>query len=606
MISFLKRYRQLIIKSIAVIVLTVGLSFSLSLPAWAGVDDFHFKSLDVEYRLSTDEEKRSVLEVKETFVAVFPDFDQNRGMVRAIPLSYQGHSLSLQLGEVYRNGQPAPIAKDSVEDGFRRLEIRDDNYIHGENTFEINYTMRDVTLSPDDDSSIQEFYWDVNGTGWGQTFESVRAVVFLEEGLVDKLTGRAACYTGYEGSNAGACSVEHTPEGGFVIEANKPLLARQNLTLAIGFDAETFAPYQLTSWQKTLVLLAKVATVVLAVIVVGLMIKRVRLGGGVKNKSAIVTQYLPPKELDVLQSAVLLNAPTKAATATLIDLAVRHKINIKEIKGSGIFRHQKDYKIEVIDDTDLTANEKAILRSYLQKDVALGSSMVIKRNDDNSKIATDVYSARDKAFKHLKELGYYQDPPEKSKLFNFALLAMVLSIANAALSIWLNSQFLLDDSAWLMAAAPIVAVATVGIAVSLASMRLKTKTGADVVHYLKGLEQYIKLAESERLAFAQAADTAQTVPGETEAERRVVLYERILPYAMLFNLEKTWSKVLEAVYEETGTVPAWYIGTGAFSASDFSHSLSSFSSSASSSSSSGSGGGGSSGGGGGGGGGGGC
>jgi uncharacterized membrane protein len=86
----------------------------------------------------------------------------------------------------------------------------------------------------------------------------------------------------------------------------------------------------------------------------------------------------------------------------------------------------------------------------------------------------------------------------------------------------------------------------------------------------------------------------------------VVLYERILPYAMLFNLEKTWNKVLEAVYQEAGVTPDWYIGTGSFSASDFSKSMSDFSSSSSSSSSSGSSGGGSSGGGGGGGGGGGC
>ncbi len=601
-----KHYKSAVIKAIAVIFVAIFYGLNLSAPVWAGVDDFYFKSLDVEYRLSIDEENRSFLKVKETFVAVFPDFDQNRGMVRAIPLSYQNHSVDLQLGEIYRNGQKAPIAKDSTEDGFRRLEIRDDNYIHGENTFEINYTMRDVTLSPDNNSSIQEFYWDVNGTGWGQKFESVRAKVFMDDKLVDKLTGESSCYTGFFGSTEKDCLIRQDLDGSFVFEASAPLLARQNLTLAIGFEAGTFAEYQLTDGQKLLVKVAEIAPIILTIMLLGLIIKRIQIGSGAKNKASVVTQYLPPENVDVLQSATLLSSPIKAAAATLIDLAVRHKINIKEVENSGIFGiKSKSYKIEVIDTKGLTLNETLILQSYLQKDVVVGNSRELKKNESDTRIASGIQEAQAKAYEDLKTLGYYQDPPEKKKLVSWSVVLMLLSIANLVLTIKLSSEYLLERE-WLAFVAVVLVFSGISILISLASMRLKTEKGADVTHYLKGLERYIKLAEAERLAFNQSADTAQTVPGETEAERRVVLYERILPYAMLFNLEKTWNKVLEAVYEETGVAPDWYVGMGAFSASDFTQSLSDFSSSASSSSSSGSSGGGSSGGGGGGGGGGGC
>lgn len=604
----LEHHQQVIAKSFLVLVLSIILGIGLSTSVWAGVDDFYFDSLDVEYHLSVDEENRSVLKVKETFVAVFPDFDQNRGMVRAIPLSYQGHSLNLELGEVYRNGRVAPIAKDSIENGFRRLEIRDENYIHGENTFEINYTMRDTTLSPQDNLSIQELYWDVNGTGWGQPFESVRATVFLKDDLIDRLTGDSACYTGYEGSNAKDCLIERTPEGGFIIETLESLSPRQNLTFAIGFQAGTFAEYEMTETQKLMVKIAELAPIALSVALAGLLFKRVKLGGGAKKDAAIATQYLPPEKLDVLQSATLLNATAKAATATLIDLAVRHKINIHEIKSEGVFKfnRQKDYKIEVIDDKELTANEKAILSSYLQTDVVKGAFKELRKYDSsNSKIASGVQLAQSQAFQDLKTIGYYQDPPEKKKLISWTVIIMLLSIVNVALTIKLSSDYLLERE-WLVFTSAVLVFGSISILVSFALMRLKTDIGADAVHYLKGLERYIKLAETERLAFNQAADTAQTMPGKTEAERRAVLYERILPYAMLFNLEKTWNKVLETVYEETGTTPDWYIGMGSFSASDFSKGMSDFSSSSNSSSSSGSSGGGSSGGGGGGGGGGGC
>ncbi|MGI6612359.1 MAG: DUF2207 domain-containing protein [Candidatus Nanosyncoccaceae bacterium] len=604
----LKYYRQVITRSFLVLVLSIILGVGLSTSVWAGVDDFYFDSLDVEYHLSVDEENRSVLKVKETFVAVFPDFDQNRGMVRAIPLSYQGHSLNLKLGEVYRNGGVAPIAKDSIENGFRRLEIRDDSYIHGKNTFEINYTMHDTTLSPQDNLSIQELYWDVNGTGWGQPFESVRATVFLEDGLINRLTGESACYTGYEGSNAKDCLIERTPEGGFIIETLEPLSPRQNLTFAIGFQAETFEPYQMTNVQKILVVVAKIMPIVLLAALIALTIKRVKLGGGAKKDAAIATQYIPPKGIDVLQSATLLNATTKAATATLIDLAVRHKINIKEVEKPGLFGlKSKNYKIEVIDTKDLTPNEILILHSYLQKEVEVGSSRELKKDESDTRIATGVQAAQTTAFNELKELKYYQEAPEKKKLIMASIIIMLLSITLTIFGGWLSSNYLIDkEGLWLPFVAMALVVASVVILISFATMRLRTNKGADVVHYLKGLEQYIKLAETERLAFNQSVDTAQTVSGKTDTERRVVLYERILPYAMLFNLEKTWNKVLEAVYQEAGVTPDWYIGTGSFSASDFSKSMSDFSSSSSSSSSSGSSGGGSSGGGGGGGGGGGC
>ena len=108
------------------------------------------------------------------------------------------------------------------------------------------------------------------------------------------------------------------------------------------------------------------------------------------------------------------------------------------------------------------------------------------------------------------------------------------------------------------------------------------------------------MAEAERLAFNQSVGGAMR-----DAHDRVVLYERLLPYAVMFGLEKSWGEVLNAVYQEADCVPAWYFGAQAFNASSFANSIKSFSSvasSASSSGSSGSGGGGFSGGGGGGGG----
>ena len=165
-------------------------------------------------------------------------------------------------------------------------------------------------------------------------------------------------------------------------------------------------------------------------------------------------------------------------------------------------------------------------------------------------------------------------------------------------------------------------------------MRPLTERGREARDHLEGLRLYIRLAEADRLRVLQSPSgalrvdrpAAAPVAVGTEAaasgapattaliDPTVVLKlnERLLPYAVLFGLERQWVRELAELYEARGETPGWYAGRDGFDAARFSVAVSSFSSasssswsgSSSSSSSSGSGGGGSSGGGGGGGGGG--
>src|ERR1041385_4566843 len=61
------------------------------------VQNFSFQSFNAQYYLSKQADGSSRLDVKENLLAVFPDFDQNHGILRAIPERYQGHTLSLRI-----------------------------------------------------------------------------------------------------------------------------------------------------------------------------------------------------------------------------------------------------------------------------------------------------------------------------------------------------------------------------------------------------------------------------------------------------------------------------------------------------------------------------
>src|SRR5690606_13456105 len=142
----------------------------------------------------------------------------------------------------------------------------------------------------------------------------------------------------------------------------------------------------------------------------------------------------------------------------------------------------------------------------------------------------------------------------------------------------------------------------IGVIAMLAGHRPLTRAGAELREHLLGLREYIELAEADRLRMLQSVTGAERISGAGGGDV-IKIYDRRLPSAVLFGLEKEWAKELGRYYDENP--PDWYNGSSGFHVAAFSAGLGSLSSSvstsysgsSSSSSSGGSGGGGSSGGG---------
>lgn len=122
--------------------------------------------------------------------------------------------------------------------------------------------------------------------------------------------------------------------------------------------------------------------------------------------------------------------------------------------------------------------------------------------------------------------------------------------------------------------------------------RRRTKKGYDARFHLLGFKEFLSVTDTERFAFHNAPDKSPE------------LFLEYLPYAIAFGVEKEWAAVFKDISIPN---PEWYGGgasVAAFSATDFTESMSALSSTLASTGSTGSSGGGSVGGGGGGGGGG--
>ncbi len=93
-------------------------------------NNFRISNFVIDYELSKDSEGRSVLKTTETITAEFPDYDQNHGLERALPTSYDGHPVDLKLNTVEAQGASAKYS-ESDSGGVKLLRIGDaSRYVH--------------------------------------------------------------------------------------------------------------------------------------------------------------------------------------------------------------------------------------------------------------------------------------------------------------------------------------------------------------------------------------------------------------------------------------------------------------------------------------------
>lgn len=561
--------------------------------ARADVDDFTFESLDVEYQLGRTDDGTSTLTVVETFVAVFPEFDQNHGMRRIIPDSYQGAPLHPRLVSITdENGAPRPSEVES-DDGAYSMTSRDPGFVHGRQTYVFTYTLENVTHSFADTGS-DEFYWDVNGNDWAQSFGRITARVTMSDELEAARTGQQSCYVGGFGSTQ-TCPIADVDGG---VEASVDgVQPYETMTIAIGFESGTFAEfdpaYLASPWgwlQGGVALLGLGGSIVWAVVA------RRRHLRDEPGRPVIIAEYTPPRAIDALESAVLLGYTTKAIPAEVLEQAVVGSIRIEE--GPPKWFGGTRLKAVLVDPSRADGDGRMLLPGLFPMGVP-GEEFEFGRTD--TRFSTTAQKVLKAATTELTTRGLRRPVPVSVRAW-----PIVLAIVSAALVIMLGVAAL---SAFVMPLVPIVliiaAVFTVFLVSGLLARKPLTAAGAEVRDHLLGLKQFIAWAEADRIRMLQSPQGAERVAVDVSDPRvKLKLYEALLPYAVVFGQEKQWAAELAVLYGD-GNAPVWYTGSAGFNAAAFSSGISNLSTSASSSSSSGgSSGGGSAGGGGGGGGGG--
>ncbi|MCR2810897.1 MULTISPECIES: DUF2207 domain-containing protein [unclassified Microbacterium] len=562
------------------------------------VEDFSFESLDVEYTLGRDPDGASTLLVQERFVALFPEADQNRGMRRTIPETYLGAPLHPELVSITDgNGNPREAETDS-EDGEYSMTSRADDYVHGAQTYVFTYRLQNVTRFFQD-TGVDEFYWDVNGTAWPQEFGRVNVRVTVPADLAGSLTGSQACYVGSQGSEQ-TCpiSTEAAADGAAaIVAAAAPVYAYQTVTLAIAFEEGTFTAFDSSylaspwGWVQGIGGLGVLAAVLFAIVT------RARRLRDAPGRRTIIAEYTPPPGIDSLESAVLLGHTTKAIPAEVLEQAVVGSIRI--IEGTRKLFGGVKLKAQLIDPSRADGDGMLLLEGLFP---ALEPGAEYEFGGTDTRFSSAAQKILKLANQELTQRGLRREVPASVRAWPVLIAIGALILVAFAGAFALGSA--VDPGVPILMI--IGAVLGLLIVIGLISRKPLTAAGAEVRDHLKGLKEFIEWAEADRIRMLQSPEGAERVRiNPRDPAEMLKLYEVLLPYAVVFGQEKQWAEQLAVLYEQNHS-PGWYAGSHGFSAASFAAGISSLSASSSSSASTsgGSSGGGSAGGGGGGGGGG--
>ena len=531
-----------------VLTILLGLLTAVLLPASAAADvnDFSYSSWDARYDISLDDEGRAFARVTETLVAEFPEFDQNKGIVRGFPQRYEGAGLSLDIVSVTdADGGPVPFETDT-EDGMLYVLTGTDEYVHGSTTYVIEYTMRDFMVTGSA-SGNDEFYWDLLPVDSTQDIGRFRADIAISPDLAAALTGDTACYQGRQGSTA-TCALEgpRDEDGAqvFTVQSGERA-AGDGVTVAIGFTAGTVTqpparePNALADFGPAVLGGTAVAVAGGAWASIGLFARRRRRATGI-----VVAQFDVPDDMPPLVAAPLIPGAPNPIPAQLVHLAVRGAVRLED---------EQNGDRPAVRLIDRDAAPARLDRATVDA-VFTGDRTVRTIPAKSTKFAKRMAKLVKRGSAEVASRGWTTKERSRAAIV-FGWISVALFAAALALFLWAASR---DRELLALGVVAMIVTFVVVLITSFAAFgthTVLTRAGAEQHEYLLGVREFIRVAEADRLRMLQSYQGAERRrDGSVDV---VHLYEKLLPYAMLFGEEKSWGRVLDTAYSDTGDGPSW-------------------------------------------------
>lgn len=455
-------------------------------------------------------------------IVVFFDLCRH-GIIREIPFSYrlptgERYKLRIAVEEVLADGAPVPV-RLSTEEGNLVLRIGDPNLlVSGPVVYTIRYRAARA-LRPYGEEV--EFYWNAVGHAWEWPIDHARVVARLPSGMPEDAV-RIMGYQGVRGSQE-PFMLSWTGDG--FLGETAGLAPGEGVTVAVRLP-EGYVRLP-GAWQGFLWFLQDNAYAGIPVLVLLGMTALWCYRGRDPRKGTIAPAFSPPKGIGPAEAGTLVDdrMDLRDLTATIVGLAVKGHLRIREVWEDGEDKEPQDYELIRAEGREpKTPFEEALLSALL------GGAESRRLSDLNYKLYEQVPGLTTRLYMDLTERGYYSGNPERVRG-----LYRGLGIGGVVLGIMLGA---LTASLYLGAALGVSGLIVGGFA---RAMPKKSRQGMAALREVLGLWEYIRRAEVERLEFAAA-------------ERH---FEELLPYALALGLTEVWTRKFAGLLRRP---PDWYEG----------------------------------------------
>ncbi len=466
------------------------------------------------------------IDVVETINYDFGTSDRH-GILRDIPYIKANSDgkkfrMNISVQSVMRDGTSEKYATNKENDTIH-IKIGDANRtITGQHVYEIIYEVKGaLTYFSDHD----ELYWNVTGNNWQIPIKNSKLEI-----RNSKITEQVKfiCYTGIKGSTTQECAGrfdESTNE--YIVSTNAELAPFEGLTVVISLPKGLVAvlePVEIGStwWERLIALVFLIVGFLWYIAAPLFIIYRWWSAGRDPATNKPVTAWfeapkdgrgrrLTPAELGVLTDE---HADMRDISATIVDLAIRGVLQIKELPKKGLFG-KTEYEFTLVqqnaaDDPSFEPFERKLIEGMF------GSTNKTSTKDMKDSFYTTVSKVHEILYKDLQRVGFFPHNPATVRTVFYVVAFVALFTLNIPLA---AVAFLFG---W--------------------HMPRKTLMGAQKKTEGIGLFNFLK-SQSRQLTF--------------QAKEKY-LFEKLLPYAIVFGVETIWAQRFEHLALKP---PDWYSGS---------------------------------------------
>jgi uncharacterized membrane protein YgcG len=442
------------------------------------------------------------------------------------PIEYNAYGFrratSFDLDQVYYYPKTEPDNKISAYEesrkmGWIELKIGEaDTTISGDYIYIIKYTLQDLGISYFD--THDEVYFNVIGTGWQVPIIDSEAYITSFMDPIDRI-----CYTGEESSTDSNCTFDDNSEG--IVLSTSNLDPYEGLTFAFKYPPDSIEDRSNQIWIGLIISNLGI----LLPIPFGIILFKMLNNKWKNEQITVIPHYEVPDDLDPLMAGYVYKGKHdfKHISATIIWLATRGHLSL----------HKDGRKTFIIKETPTPTGTITYIKDLFNALFSNQEKINIKKMP--SSFTNKVQSIFSSVSKNANNVNY----TNKKRVTTKSLLT-VFGIMGIGFSVFVLFPALIAYAA-IGTAIGIVVCAIILVIVG-SKVDIRSNLGNKLYYELEGLKMYINTAEKHRIEF------------HNDPEKFRGVFEKLLPFAMIFGLEKKWAEEFKNLYKNTQ--PDWYRG----------------------------------------------